>query len=280
MYIIGHSQTQNANLCYEPMMNSVLSLVSTISAWALIAYLAYESAISLRDYRRLKQAIAAGDSQARPRYYREILLFEGVSAVLAVAALRFDFSRFNPARLQIGGTAFGKWWAMAWTHVDAGFLWGAGIGLSLAIAVVIVALRRVRLRTASSLPTTSPWHKILPDFSALVPVTPRERVLFALVALAAGICEEVVYRAWLLDALHGAVGLNGATLVVVAALLFGFGHYYQGPAGILITSVLGFAFCGLYIASGSLLVPIAIHALIDLRVAIFPTISAASEKTS
>jgi hypothetical protein len=119
------------------------------------------------------------------------------------------------------------------------------------------------------LPDHPQW--LVPDFSALVPTTARERVLFALVALSAGICEEIVYRAWLLDVLHRAIGLGGFTLVGIAAVVFGLDHYYQGIAGILITSLLGLVFCGLYFASGTLLVPIVIHVAVDLRVALLPS---------
>lgn len=254
----------------------MLRIISILCGLILVAYLAYESAVSLRKYRRLKHQIADGYKYARSRFYREILFFEWVSAVLAFGALQFDLDRFNPASLQIASTAFGRWWISAWNHLDAGFLTGFGIGAAISVTGLIIVLRRARRRgvQASKSRQSSPvWQRLFPDFSALIPVTAKERALFALVAISAGICEEVVYRAWLLDLLHGSAGLSGATLVIVAAVLFGLGHYYQGYSGIVITSLLGLAFCGLYIASGTLLVPIIVHALIDLRLAIFPTLS-------
>ena len=36
-------------------------------------------------------------------------------------------------------------------------------------------------------------HKLVPDFSALIPVTNRARLLWILVAVSAGICEELVF---------------------------------------------------------------------------------------
>ena len=253
-------------------MTAALNIFAILCAWALIGYLAYESAVSLRKYRLLKEAIAAGDSQARSRFYYDILLFEGVSAILACAALRFDPARLNPSRLQMAGTRFGNELLHVWSQVNAGFLIGLGIGAAMAVALVLLALRRSRQHPAESRQLPAYLRKILPDFSALIPTTIRERWLFALVAISAGICEEVVFRGWLLDALHGPVGLEGGTLVLAAASLFGIAHYYQGISGVLVTGVLGFVFCGLYIATGSLLVPIIIHALIDLRIAVFPSV--------
>jgi membrane protease YdiL (CAAX protease family) len=61
--------------------------------------------------------------------------------------------------------------------------------------------------------------------------------------------------------------------VITAAVLFGLVHYYQGLPGILVTGFLGLVLCGLYVATGTLLVPIVVHALIDLRVALFPSLA-------
>src|SRR5579862_7685807 len=93
------------------------------------------------------------------------------------------------------------------------------------------------------------WRKILPDFSALVLETPRERVVFALAAL--GICEEIVVRAWLLDALHRTTGLAGSGGGVAIWFM---------PR----LRALGLILCGLNVASGTLPAPIVIHTLIDL----------------
>ena len=115
--------------------------------------------------------------------------------------------------------------------------------------------------------------RLLPDFGALIPTTLRERLIFVLVALSAGLCEEVVFRAWLLDVLHQ-IGLAGLTLVVVASVVFGLAHIYQGVLGIVVTGGLGLVFCGLYFASGTLWLPIVIHAIIDLRIAVMPSLTA------
>jgi hypothetical protein len=90
------------------------------------------------------------------------------------------------------------------------------------------------------------------------------------VAISAGICEEIVFRGWLLSTLHSALRLDGTALVLVAAALFGLAHSYQGITGMILTAFAGAVFCALYVATGSLLVPIALHILIDLRFAVLP----------
>jgi uncharacterized protein len=252
-------------------VTSPIGILAHISTVALVVYLAYESAVSLKKYRRTQQGIAEGDPDARSRLYREILRFEFISAALAVVALQFDRARLTPANLQVGDSAFGRWWSSMWQHMGSAFIVGLSIGAVFSLVVATVAIRRARGRPAAPRANPSSLKKLVPDFSALIPTTPRERVLFVAVALSAGICEELVYRAWLLDALHGVVGLTGGVLVVAGAVAFGLGHYYQGVAGMLVTSLLGFMLCGLYVATGSLVVPIIVHALIDLRVAVLPT---------
>jgi uncharacterized protein len=250
-----------------------MTAFSSICALILATYVGYQSAVGGAKYRRLKLAISQGDAGARARFYVEILVFEFVSAALAFAALGFDPARFDPARLELGGTAFGQWCAAQWQQIDAEALKGLIVGVICGSAVVFALLWRARRRNPhGQLSATSRLARILPDFGALIPTNGRERMIFVLVALSAGLCEEVVFRAWLLDVLHQ-VGLGGLALVAVAAALFGFAHLYQGVVGVVLTGVLGAVFCALYFASGTLWVPIVIHALIDLRVAAMPSLT-------
>jgi len=52
---------------------------------------------------------------------------------------------------------------------------------------------------------------------------------------------------------------------VIAAVLFGIGHVYQKLPGVLGTGVMGLAFGFLYFFTGSLLMPMIVHALFDMR---------------
>jgi membrane protease YdiL (CAAX protease family) len=100
---------------------------------------------------------------------------------------------------------------------------------------------------------------------------PGERRLFTLVGVTAGVCEEWLYRGFFL-AVVAAVGggLPTPVLVAVGALAFGLAHAYQGVAGIVTTGVLGGVMPGLYLGTGSLLLPVLLHALVDLRFLLVP----------
>jgi membrane protease YdiL (CAAX protease family) len=71
--------------------------------------------------------------------------------------------------------------------------------------------------------------------------------------------------------LHNIIGLNGTTLVLVAAACFGLAHFYQGATGMISTAIVGIIFTFFYVESGSLLLPILIHILVDLRWVLLPS---------
>ncbi|QWT20169.1 CPBP family intramembrane metalloprotease [Bacillus sp. NP157] len=63
----------------------------------------------------------------------------------------------------------------------------------------------------------------------------------------------------------GVLALLG--VAVVSAVVFGLVHVYQGAMGVLATGLLGGVLCLLYVLTGSLLLPIVIHFIVNLRAA-------------
>lgn len=115
--------------------------------------------------------------------------------------------------------------------------------------------------------------EIAPAFARLrfmLPVSRQERHWWILLSISAGICEEVVYRGFLLHFLLGeepaGIGLEVLPALLLAALAFGLAHLYQGWRGMLTSTALGMAFGWLAIGTGSLLLPVALHALVDLQI--------------
>lgn len=81
-----------------------------------------------------------------------------------------------------------------------------------------------------------------------------------LISLAAGICEEALFRGVLQTALSDLA--NPGAALVVASLLFGVLHPVS-PIYILLAASLGAYLGGLLIVTGNLFVPIAVHAAYD-----------------
>ena len=70
--------------------------------------------------------------------------------------------------------------------------------------------------------------------------------------LSAAVGEEIVFRMFLLEQIEKIIGSNQLVKVFAcffAGVVFGFGHAYQGGAGILGTSLVGLTFCAAYYLS-------------------------------
>jgi uncharacterized protein len=165
-------------------------------------------------------------------------------------------------------------WPTSWPGPVAG---AAAVVLLLFTAVSTRALRSGVLLEAARQQRHAPGngrHAESPASAtlALLPRTAGERRLFTLVGLTAGVCEEWLYRAFFLAVVAAlAGGPPEWVLVAVAAVAFGLAHAYQGIGGIVLTGVLGGILAALYLSTGSLLLPVLLHAVVDLRFLLVPT---------
>jgi len=140
-------------------------------------------------------------------------------------------------------------------------------------ALTAVVLAVVLLPVVAAVTNPSTRQKVITASSGvahLLPRTRREMALFAAVSVTAGVCEELIFRAFLLRYLTAEpVGLPTLLAVTLAAVAFGVAHLGQGWRGVGTAAAAGLVFTGLYFATGTLLVPILVHAVIDLRALAF-----------
>jgi membrane protease YdiL (CAAX protease family) len=101
----------------------------------------------------------------------------------------------------------------------------------------------------------------------LLPRSRREHLWFGIAAVCAGICEEFLYRGFILHYLHVFPWkLNLGTSLIISCVIFGVVHLYQGFSGILQTILLALGLSILFLSTRSLMLPIVLHVLIDLRI--------------
>ena len=131
------------------------------------------------------------------------------------------------------------------------------LGLLLLLALTGFNLRQIRSASREELEATVKRAR------KFVPVGRVQIFAFTFVAITAGICEELLYRGWLISFMGALLGSIWAGMVV-AALLFGIGHAYQGRAGILATGALGILFGTMFVLVKSLVPGQIIHAAIDI----------------
>lgn len=103
----------------------------------------------------------------------------------------------------------------------------------------------------------------LAKLSHFFPYGRSEIIAFFVMAVSAGICEEILYRGWLLNlvgALTGSMWLG----LALSSIAFGLGHAYQGPLGILSTGFVGLLLGLVFVWIGSLVPVQILHAFINL----------------
>jgi membrane protease YdiL (CAAX protease family) len=132
----------------------------------------------------------------------------------------------------------------------------------LSLMPLVQSLRGARRRAAYA----AAYRRHAAEFPGLLPANAIERAAFIPVALTAGICEEILFRGFLIRFLHdGAPGLPLFAALAVSSLVFGLNHLYQGWKGALGTAFAGLGFGLLFLVTGSLIPAIVIHALVDLQ---------------
>jgi membrane protease YdiL (CAAX protease family) len=131
-----------------------------------------------------------------------------------------------------------------------------GLLAILAVVAVIILLRFRRASPEALTAAVGRLRKIMPTFGP-------EMAAFALVSLTAGVCEELLYRGWLVNLLRAATGSVWVAIVVGAAV-FGIGHAYQGAKAMLRTGFVGLQLAYLFVAVDSLIPGQVLHAAFDL----------------
>jgi membrane protease YdiL (CAAX protease family) len=149
---------------------------------------------------------------------------------------------------------------------EAGWLPGSGFIVGFMGAALIALFLPIILMMRSET-TRARVAKSLEKLNFILPKTAEERRWFVLVAITAGVCEEILYRGFLIHYFRDlpiSIGVIGA--LILSSCVFGFAHLYQGVVGIVQTTILGAIFGVIFIVTGSLLLPMVLHALIDLRI--------------
>jgi membrane protease YdiL (CAAX protease family) len=97
----------------------------------------------------------------------------------------------------------------------------------------------------------------------IMPVTKGQVLIFTLVlSVSAGICEELIFRAYLYTLMESHFGMAGA--ILLSSVIFGLWHCYLGWQEVIRTSIMGALFCGIYIFTGNIILPILLHIFIDV----------------
>jgi membrane protease YdiL (CAAX protease family) len=129
--------------------------------------------------------------------------------------------------------------------------------LSVFMVMVYFNVRQLRQMNLDKLEDgLRPLKKFLPS-------NRTESIIFILIALTAGICEELLYRGWLQNMLSHGIGSVWIGLVL-GAVIFGIGHAYQGKMGMVQTGIIGLIFGIVFIITKSLVASQILHVIVDV----------------
>ena len=198
-----------------------------------------------RSFKQYISEINAGAPANRIKLYNQTIILEWV----AVAILGAVWIFYGRSAESLGFTPL---------HADQPLWWGLG-----AVAAVCgyLVFTRGRVRRMS----TSEKQEQLDSLGELVhflPQTKPELRRFSWTSLTAGICEEIIFRGFLLWYLSQIMPVWAA--VVVSSIIFGLAHTYQGFSGVIRVFAIGLGFGVLYAATGSIWIPIVAHILVDV----------------
>lgn len=215
-------------------LDVVVALLFAV-AWPLFEY--------FYTWPRHVRAVDAGVPTARKRAYQRTLVEQWTLTALAAAALWYGGRRLADVSLAV---------PHGWR------LW-----LGIALPVAYVALMRVQARALFNSPRSlAKLRASLTPLRALIPHTREEYVWFRPLAVTAGICEEFLFRGYLVWVLATWIGLWGAA--GVSMVIFGLAHSYQGRTFAARAFLAGVGMGLLALATGSVLPGMVLHAAIDL----------------
>jgi membrane protease YdiL (CAAX protease family) len=215
-------------------------LVLIVGVWPLAEW--------LYSYPRAMRAIDSGIRGARMRLYRNILLLEwGFTAAVVARWL-----------------ARGRPWSVLRLCI------GTPLQTTIGVAFVALAFALFWSQRRSILPRPEKYEMVRNKFktaSGLVPHTIEELRMFAAVSITAGICEEILFRGfvmWYVASWFQGGWLAAAATVAISSVLFGFAHIYLGMQHVGSTTIGGFVFAIIALGAGSLWAAIIVHAVADL----------------
>ncbi|MCB0628989.1 MAG: CPBP family intramembrane glutamic endopeptidase [Saprospiraceae bacterium] len=164
----------------------------------------------------------------------------------------------------------GAWWWFGRSYSTLGLIWTKEAGHWLSVGVISLffivycldAVRDVLTEKGRAEAETR-----LSEELNILPRTFKSYSIFVLLAISAGICEEIVFRGFFMSYLISLLGTaTWAKILAVSipAVIFGYVHTYQGKQAIFKIVGMALLFGTIFMLTGSLYLLILLHAVVDL----------------
>lgn len=162
------------------------------------------------------------------------------------------------------------WWWTERPWNDLGLKWTAAATSWWSFSLMLFFLIVYLIDASRDLLTVKGRGEVADRLSkelGILPRTTKSYLLFVPLAFSAGICEEIVFRAYFMGyfiSLFGEQTSGQILAVAVPALIFGLVHTYQGRQAIVKIVGMAVVFGTVYLFTGSIFLLIILHVVVDL----------------
>jgi membrane protease YdiL (CAAX protease family) len=195
-------------------------------------------------------------SERKIRYYKQLCIWLWIATALAVVVVGFrPLFTISPSPGEIS-------WLLQhpWVRYLVETLIAIAFILMVALPVGVVIWKKMTKRPLKY------SSAVLKEFAYFFPATWTERRWWAFLSITAGVCEEALFRGFMLRYLHVFPWTLPLTLaLLISCVIFALHHLYQGAGGAVGVAIVGLVFGLLFVLTGNLLFPILFHGATDLR---------------
>ncbi|WDD97352.1 CPBP family intramembrane glutamic endopeptidase [Thalassomonas actiniarum] len=219
----------------------------TTPEYLLIAYFILNPVFIFFSYHKDKKTVTENPAK-KITLYRWTLLFLWLPTLFTLA---LSYSG------QISVSNLGISWH--WNWITAGCL----VLLLFTVTYLLFSLAQIKKRIRDDCQLQKSLNGQLAQSQWFMPTTPREtRYFIFAISVSAGICEELLFRGYLLNLLSGL--LPDYAAVTLSAILFALPHIYQGVIPAMRTFIMGVIFALLYLLTDSIIICILLHITLDI----------------
>lgn len=168
----------------------------------------------------------------------------------------------------LAGLVLLSWWFGGRAPAALGLGWGRGPYPAVAVVVLVLFILGYFWDLYRQLGSADRRREAREELRRLgfLPVSGREYVHWLFLAVAAGVGEEIVYRGFLINYLLAVLPPGGggrAVALLLPALSFGLGHFYQGGRAVVKIVCMALIFGYFFLVTGTLWPLILLHAAVD-----------------
>jgi membrane protease YdiL (CAAX protease family) len=254
----GNAQGQDSTASEVILFFGELILMYIFFLLLLVAYLAVTSVLEARETKKLLKNPVTESIRHKCYTY---LIVSGWVAVVAVAIMCF-FANITPADI---GLRLLDMNYNIWFNTITFVLCGGLFAVTLYQVICYLASKKYREAVRAKLADDgSKSHYDVVIGELMIPRSKREKGLFFWMSATAGIGEEIVWRGFLFFLLQAIFpGVSIIIIILIASVIFGAGHSYQGLSGVIKTTAAGALLGCLFLVSGSLIPGILFHFFVD-----------------